>query len=153
MPHIHQAIDFVTTPVIVHPDRTKVLLVDHPKYGWWMHTGGHIELNETPDQALLREIAEECGLEVEVLSEKPDIAGAGYEPLWRPRFIDIHDANAPHRHISLVYYCLAKSADFVLSSEHTTMKWFTMEELESPQYKISELAGWYARNALEEMKT
>lgn len=151
MPHIHTEIDFVVSPVIIHPGRDKVLLVEHPRYGKWISIGGHIELDENPDQALLREIEEECGLEVEILSEKPAVKTPGYEILWRPRHVDIHDANPPHRHIGLVYYCLAKSEQFTLSAEHTSMKWFTLEELDSSEYNIGELAGWYARAAIKEL--
>lgn len=38
----------------------KILLVNHPMRGWEF-PGGHIEVNETPEQALERELGEEIG--------------------------------------------------------------------------------------------
>lgn len=67
MPHIHDKYDFVITVFIVYKD--KVLLVHHPRYDKWIPMGGHIELDEDPEQALFREIKEETGLEVEIFSE------------------------------------------------------------------------------------
>ena len=56
MAHINKDIDYVVTIFIVHNNR--VLLVDHIHLGAWFAPGGHIELNETPDEALYREIQE-----------------------------------------------------------------------------------------------
>lgn len=43
-------------------DGGKVVFVEHPERGWEI-PGGHLEQGETPDQALLRELKEETGLE------------------------------------------------------------------------------------------
>lgn len=152
MGHIHEKIDFTVGLVIIHPEKDKVLLVLHPRYKKWLSIGGHIELDETPDQALLREIKEECGLEVTVLSEKSDIESETAEMLWRPRFVDIHDANAPHRHIGLVYFCLAASPNFVLSDEHEQMKWMTISEIEALGDKVPPHVLYYCKTALIEVK-
>ena len=71
MPHIHEKYDFVITVYIVYDK--KVLLVHHPRYGKWIPMGGHIELDEDPEEALFREIQEETGLEVEIVAEKPSM--------------------------------------------------------------------------------
>lgn len=52
---------------------SKVLLVrHHPRTGWdpekWFTPGGVLEEGETPEKAMMREILEEVGLEVEVLA-------------------------------------------------------------------------------------
>jgi 8-oxo-dGTP pyrophosphatase MutT (NUDIX family) len=38
----------------------------HDKYKIWAHVGGHIELDEDPNEAVLREIKEEVGLDVKL---------------------------------------------------------------------------------------
>jgi 8-oxo-dGTP pyrophosphatase MutT (NUDIX family) len=53
MPHLHEKIDF-TVALFVVQDR-KVLVVLHRKLGKWLPLGGHIELDEDPEQAALRE--------------------------------------------------------------------------------------------------
>ena len=49
MAHIHEKIDFTTSVFIVRDG--KVLLHKHKKLGIWLQPGGHIELDEDPNQA------------------------------------------------------------------------------------------------------
>lgn len=49
----------------------KVLLVDHKKAGLWLPAGGHVELNEHPQDAARRECFEELGISAEFLCESP----------------------------------------------------------------------------------
>ena len=147
MPHIHKLIDFTVTPIIIHPDKNKILLVYHPRYDKWISVGGHIELDEDPEEALLREISEETGLEVHVLSEKPPLKGKGFKALFAPRFMDIHEANPPHKHIGMVYFCQATSENFIKSEEHTDMKWLTLSEIENLENAPSHIK-YYAKQAL-----
>jgi 8-oxo-dGTP pyrophosphatase MutT (NUDIX family) len=63
--------DFTATTFVVHCGR--VLLHRHAKLGKILPPGGHIEANELPEEAALREVYEETGLEVELL----DGAGGG----------------------------------------------------------------------------
>jgi 8-oxo-dGTP diphosphatase len=146
MPHIHELYDFVITVFIVHED--KVLLVNHPRYSKWIGMGGHIELDEDPEQALFREIQEETGLEVEILSHKPGFSSPNTKILYPPNFFDVHDANLPHRHIALIYFAKAKSANAVLSSEHTELKWFNKAELQDERYKLEPSVIFYAEHAI-----
>lgn len=147
MPHIHELIDFTVGFYIVHDDR--VLLVNHPRYQKWLSPGGHIELDEDPEQALYREIAEETGLEVEILSTKPELEAPGTKFLLTPNYMDIHEANPPHKHIALVYFARSKSGDAILSDEHEEIRWFTAVELDDKDNRISTEVRFYAREALE----
>lgn len=147
MPHIHELYDFVVTPFIVFDN--KVLLVNHPRYNKWIPMGGHIELNEDPDEALFREVEEETGLEVEILSSKPDISSPGTKFLYTPNYVDVHEANSPHQHIAFIYFARAKSDKFKKSDEHEAIKWFTLEELEESQYDLSEAVKFYAAEAIK----
>jgi 8-oxo-dGTP pyrophosphatase MutT (NUDIX family) len=62
MPHIHDKIDFTAEVFVVH--KNKVLLRFHDKYKFWASVGGHIELDEDPNEAAIREVKEEVGLDV-----------------------------------------------------------------------------------------
>ena len=73
MPHIHEKIDFTVAIFVVHDG--KVLLIHHRKLDKWLPLGGHIELDEDPEQAALREAKEESGLDVELLGERPPTTG------------------------------------------------------------------------------
>lgn len=150
MPHIHEKYDFVITVFIVY--NNKVLLVHHPRYDKWIPMGGHIELDEDPEQALFREIKEETGLDVEILSKKPDIVQNDTKFVYAPRFIDVHEANPPHKHIALVYFAKAKNDKYVLSTEHSEINWLGLEDLAKPQYALSNSVKFYCREAIKVAK-
>lgn len=152
MPHIHDLIDFAVAVYIVQDE--KVLLVDHKQLAKWMPIGGHIELDEDPEEALFREVQEECGLEIEVAGTKPGIQENGTKALIPPIYLDIHDNKLPHRHVGLVYFAKAKSSDVSLADkEHNEIRWFTKEELSNPQYAIGEYIRYYAEHAIEYFST
>ena len=54
MPHIHDNIDFTAEVFVVYKGR--VLLRKHDKYKMWLSVGGHIEPDEDPNQAAVREV-------------------------------------------------------------------------------------------------
>jgi len=146
MPHINKLYDFVVTIYIVYEG--KVLLVYHPKYKRWMPIGGHIELDEDPEEALMREIKEECGLEVEILSEKPAVTSPGFKCILTPNYVDVHDANPPHKHISFTYFARAKSGNFLKSKEHSVMCWVSLKRLDSGDHGLPAVMEFYCREAI-----
>lgn len=92
MPHIHEKIDFAVDVFVVYKDT--VLIRKHDKYDKWLAVGGHIELDEDHNQAALREVKEEVGLDVEIVGERADIGegnSGGYWELLPPRFMNIHN--------------------------------------------------------------
>lgn len=147
MSHIHELYDFVVTVYIVHD--SKVLFVHHPRYGKWIPVGGHIELNEDVESALFREIEEETGLSVEILSSKPGIEATDRKFLLTPNYIDVHEANAPHKHISLVYFARAKSSQHKLSGEHSEIRWLSTEDLEKSEYSLPTSEKFYCKRAIQ----
>lgn len=151
MGHIHEKFDFVITVFIVHGG--KVLFVRHPRYDKWVPIGGHIELDEDPEQALFREVAEETKLTVEILSDKPDAAvEEDNKFLYTPNYIGVYGANPPHRHISFNYFARSDNRDAVMSDEHTEMAWIGLDELESDTYNLTPSLQFYAIKAIEAAK-
>lgn len=152
MPHIHELIDFVVVAYIVHDG--KVLLVDHKKHNMWLPVGGHVELNENPEEALMQEIQEECGLEVEIIGERPAVVGPQTQSLITPLYMDIHNITDTHRHVSLVYFARALSVEAKLEErEHNAIRWFTRAELHDPTLTIRPHIRFYAEQALEKVGT
>ena len=148
MPHIHEKIDFTVDVFIVYEN--KVLLIFHRKHNRWLQIGGHIELNEDPDETLFREVKEECGLDIEIIGGKqPNFEIKGTKFLYAPVFMNIHDINETHKHIGLVYFAKAKSNKLVLSErEHSDIRWFGKEDLDKPEFNLDEAVKFYAKEAL-----
>ena len=151
MPHIHEKIDFTAEVFILY--QNKVLLRKHDKYKKWLSVGGHIELDEDPNQAAVREVKEEVGLEVQLYhdSSYQSVEQQGYKELIPPEFMNIHRINDTHQHITLVYFAKSNTDQLVLSKDEKSdeCKWFTKDELDKPQYGISEVIKKYAKTALE----
>src|SRR5271157_164833 len=136
MAHIHEKIDFTVAIFIVHDE--KVLLIHHRKLDKWLPLGGHIELDEDPEQAALREAKEESGLDVELLGERPPTTGPGTRALIAPRFLDIHRITDTHEHIGLIYWARPRNGRVTLAGEeHLAIRWCSTAELEELQPRMS----------------
>lgn len=150
MAHIHKDIDLTACAYIVYAG--KVLLVLHKKLDHWVPIGGHVELDEDADQALMREIQEECGLEVFLLGPEPPVIPGAMEVkfLHVPAYFDIHKFDDTHRHMNLVYFAVSMTDKAVLATgEHYELRWFTFEELDDPAFGIWPSVKFYAKEAIE----
>lgn len=98
---------FTATGFVIHDD--SVLLHWHPKVRAWLPPGGHVDENEDPAQAALREVEEETGIQAQVLPTGPHL-GLDY-PIQVPAPFtimveDIHDpVSGYHQHIDMIYFC------------------------------------------------
>jgi 8-oxo-dGTP pyrophosphatase MutT (NUDIX family) len=127
---------FVATGYVVKDGKT--LLLWHKKLKMWLPPGGHIEENELPDEALLREIREETGLEVEIVPSKrtPDPSEEGVSYLHVPSHVQLEVLTGHGRHIDLIYFCRVLSGTEAISaSEHDAMRWCGPKDLEDPQIR------------------
>ena len=157
MPHIHTApgqIDFTASVFIVHQDM--VLLRLHEKYKIWLMPGGHIELDEAPEDAAVREVREEVGLEIKLWTGNQAhfasaVASDTYHELIPPILMNIHKINDDHRHIDLVYFATSDTDTIVEPDTHEQSggcRWFTREELLADP-DIEERIKYYSVKALE----
>ncbi|MDF2628059.1 MAG: mutT/nudix family protein [Symbiobacteriaceae bacterium] len=94
--------DFTVATFVLHDG--KVLLLWHRKLSMWLPPGGHIDPNELPDEAAVREVKEETGLDVELLSQPSMPQMPGPLQLARPEGIQLEDISPGHQHIDLVYF-------------------------------------------------
>ncbi len=150
MPHIHDLIDFTSAIFIVHDQ--KVLLIHHRKLEKWLPLGGHIELDEEPETAAIREAREESGLEIELIGERPPTTEEGTRALIAPRFLDIHRISTTHQHIGMIYFARPVSGDLTLASaEHHAIRWVSEAEMDELEPPLSGAIRWYCLKALEEI--
>ncbi|HVV00173.1 MAG TPA: NUDIX domain-containing protein [Verrucomicrobiae bacterium] len=150
MAHIHEKIDFTVAIFVVRG--RQVLLIHHRKLNRWLPLGGHIELDEDPEQAAVREAREESGLEVELQGERPPTTGPGTRALIAPRFLDIHRISETHEHIGMIYWARPLAGEVALArEEHHDIRWCSARDIENLEPKISDAVKWYCLRAIQEM--
>ncbi|MBI5819633.1 MAG: NUDIX domain-containing protein [Verrucomicrobia bacterium] len=150
MAHIHEKIDFTVAIFVVHG--RKLLLVHHRNLDRWLPLGGHIELDEDPEAAALREAKEESGLDVELLGNRPPTTEKGSRALIAPRFLDIHRINDTHEHVGMLYWARPRNGQLKLAAaEHHDIRWCSTTDLDTLQPPMSGAVKWYCRKALEEI--
>ena len=98
---------FTATAFVVQD--ASVALHWHPKVKAWLPPGGHIEPNEDPVQAVLREVLEETGLKCEVVPTVDQLELEYPTQVHAPYTIMIEDIQDPiegfHHHIDMIYFC------------------------------------------------
>lgn len=107
----------VSAVALIDPDR-RVLLARRPEgkplAGLWEFPGGKIEPGETPEAALIRELAEELGITVKPACLAPlTFVSFGYEDF----------------HLLMLLYVCRRWEGIVTPREGQTLKWVVPERL------------------------
>ncbi len=106
------------------------------KFGMWLPPGGHVEANEDPVEAVLREVKEETGLDVEIVPAGLPFRYVEPPQLSPPATIGVYDIASdgslkePHQHIDLVYFTRAAALDL---PDSDGWRWVDAETLRSGQ--------------------
>ena len=128
--------DFVATGLMFDSEK-RILLVDHKRVGLWLPPGGHLEEEETPEDALVREVKEETGFDIEVIGSciKETTIG-NVKPLIAPFHVQMEDIpkdsrrSFAHNHIDLIYLCKIIGGELLHNKEeHHGIQWFSLEEM------------------------
>ena len=160
MPHIHEKIDFTASVFIVNGEA--VLLRKHEKFNQWLQPGGHVELDEDPAEAAIREAKEETGLDVTLVGVRPSgFDTATFRHVLTPRFMNRHSFKLKpgHEHIDCVYFGMASHRDTMpgddagVHEKSAEMRWFTREELGDPQWGLWSETVYYAKAALDALSS
>lgn len=124
---------FTVSIFIVYKD--KVLLHLHKKAKKTLPLGGHIELNELPEDACIREAKEEAGLKINLYNPintqlKETCELCSEKLLINPMHTILGEINHDHYHIDFVYYATANSFDTMPEDgESKLLKWYSKEDL------------------------
>ena len=119
-----------TATGIVFNSQNEVLMIRHKKLKVWLPPGGHIDENELPDNAVLREILEETGIKATLIQNKKNL-DLPYE-LTLPFVILLEDIerDGTHNHIDMIYLCKALGDELKpQESEVDGIGWFTFEKI------------------------
>jgi len=114
---------------VVHQGR--VALHWHRKIGAWLPAGGHIDANEDPVQAVLREIREEFAIEAEIMPLTPRLDYTAGPRQINPPFAVLDCWPEPdHGHVDMVYLCTALSGYPGVSHDpENPIVWLTPDQL------------------------
>ena len=118
------------------PEGWRLGLIRHPRFGRMMIPGGHVEEEESQAEAALREVAEETGLAVRLVSPPAAPVPDGYRPprvappWWIVEYAVPPDNHlgAAHVHIDHLYVALADGAETVGEPAHP-FAWYAAADL------------------------
>ncbi len=130
--HDHTVSMFV---VRTDADKPKIMFHLHKKHNCFMQFGGHIELAENPWQAIIRELKEEAGYDINQLEilQPPGmlkkLTGAILHPY--PIAYTTHATGPHHRHIDTAFAFVTdqKPLHTVDEAESNNIKLFSRSEL------------------------
>lgn len=127
---------FATSVYII--DQDKVLLIHHKKFNKWMPPGGHVDPNELPSDAAIRETKEETGIDIELINHNSNHSFDFPNARTLPSPYMLLLENIPetpkeeaHQHIDFVYLGKYTSGNISLNERETYgVRWFDKKELE-----------------------
>lgn len=137
--------DWTVATFVIHEG--KVLLLWHAKLQMWLPPGGHVEPNELPDEAAVREVLEETGIPVALLSQPALPPMPGPRQLARPEGIQLEQIGPNHEHIDLIYFARPldpQQAEPTTEREVRQVGWYSLAEADSLPL-TEEIRTWVGR--------
>ncbi|MBN2043095.1 MAG: NUDIX domain-containing protein [Candidatus Aenigmarchaeota archaeon] len=132
----------------VYPVKDGKVLLIKGKTGHWLPPGGHIEMDELPTQAAVREVREETGYKIALRGQKRKFQSAHVLP--PADHVEVHDVEENHQHIAFIYFAEIEDDPKTPNPKgNREVKWFTPEELESTPMKDS--VKYFAGKAIREL--
>lgn len=142
-------VDYTASAFIIRDG--KILFMNHEKLGKWIQPGGHIEENETPDQAAKREVKEETGFKIKFIDGEQPADFSEEEDLPVPFHVNIHKIREGHLHCDFMYAAkITGETEATHSHEHSGLEWFSKKELETVELEMPDNVRRTALKALKE---
>jgi 8-oxo-dGTP diphosphatase len=127
--------------VVIDPDAGCVLLVHHNATGKWLFPGGHIDPDETPGDAALREVFEETGVHAGIAGQPLPLPGMVWHPSpWLTAEIPApakperpgKPAEPAHTHIDLLFLGTADGRGPMTArlDEVASVRWVPISEID-----------------------
>ena len=123
-----------TATGFVFDDAGKILMIKHKKLDAWMPPGGHVDENELPCVAVLREIYEETGIRAKVISAAKHVDVSADDrckelPMPMEILLTNFEGDGLYNCINMNYLCLTKNITLNPSKyEVDDIGWFTLSE-------------------------
>jgi 8-oxo-dGTP pyrophosphatase MutT (NUDIX family) len=116
----------------------------HRTLGIWLPPGGHIERDELPDDAAVREVFEETGVRVELVGERREDVRDPVQ-LHRPAGVQLENIGPGHQHIDLIYFAIPLGSAGI-DEEFTgdRVGWYGPEDWDGMSVN-AEVRGWCER--------
>lgn len=127
-----------------------VLLTWNKNLQTWIPVGGHIDPGETPEDAVMREVAEETGFDFEFVS--PHEAGDHETTkLMRNQKVQIEKVPHHNHHMNFIFFgkCTNWSVDKKETDEQEKLRWFSKDELVNEKENFLPSVHEQALEALE----
>ena len=147
---------FVATIYAVHDGA--VALHEHDKLEMWLPAGGHLDRDELPHEAALRETEEELGFAVDLVAPQEAITSETVRSIPQPQHFLVEDINVHangevgHQHVDFIFYGAAPSRDIQPDPGEQPAEdwtWFTAEELRARDDEIPADVVEIGRRAIE----
>lgn len=116
----------------------KVLLHKHKKYNTWFPVGGHLEPDELPHEAAIREAKEETGLDITLVkTDNVPYFDVGRVDRLPAPFCLYHEGDVEERFLDFIHIGKTTQTEYSpMISESKELRWFSEEELESENIKV-----------------
>ncbi len=124
---------FCVTVYVKDFESDSYLMVFHKKLKRWLPPGGHVDENELPEDAALRECFEETGLKAHLVDREPLIEGGMVAPFGIQ--LNVIEPSS-HEHMDLIYFAQSSRMELLTKNDHETdgVGWFTREQILSEDF-------------------
>lgn len=99
------------TGIVIRDEDQHVLVIKRRDDGWWVPPGGVLELDESPQEGVVREVLEETGVQVEPV-----------------KLVGVYK-NMKRGVVSLAFRCRPVGGERRTSDESSRVEWCTLDEV------------------------